>query len=309
MTPDMSVWTGRVDAADGPDAVRWHQRVQPASLGCEPGVALLGFACDEGVRRNGGRVGAKEAPPVVRRALANLAWHHSKPVYDAGDVACDDGKMEDAQDRLADAVAELIAGKHRPLVIGGGHETAWGTFQGIKRAEPRARVGVINIDAHFDLRGDAVPNSGTPFAQVARWCAEHAEPFWYFALGVSQQSNTRALFDKADSLGVVYQLDFCLAPWELQQVHELVEMFARQCDAVHLSIDLDVLPASVMPAVSAPASGGVQLEAVERLMNRTLALGKVAAMDVVEFNPRHDPDGRGAKIAARLAWHAARNWG
>jgi formiminoglutamase len=308
MTPDMSVWTGRVDAADGPDAVRFHQRVQPLTTGCHSGVALVGFACDEGVRRNGGRVGAKEAPPVVRKALANLAWHHDRPVYDFGDVPCDGEKMEEAQDRLADAVAELLAAKHRPIVIGGGHETAWGTFRGLKAATPQAAIGVINIDAHFDLRGDATPNSGTPFAQVARWCEEHAEPFRYFALGVSQQSNTRALFDKADALGVVYQHDFDLMPWQLEQVHQLVEMFAKQCDAIHLSIDLDVLPAGVMPAVSAPASGGVALDAVERLMNRTLALGKVAAVDVVEFNPHHDPDGRGAKVAARLAWHAARNW-
>lgn len=308
MMPDMTIWTGRVDTADGPDAVRFHQRVQPLTPGCHSGVALVGFACDEGVRRNGGRVGARDAPPVVRRALANLAWHHPRPVYDAGDVACDDTNLETAQDRLADAVAELIAAKHRPVVLGGGHETAWGTFRGMKAAMPRARVGVINIDAHFDLRGDAVPNSGTPFAQIAGWCRDHAEPFRYFPLGVSQQANTRALFDKADSLGVVYQHDFDLMPWELEPVHELVEMFARQCDAIHLSVDLDVLPAGVMPAVSAPASGGVPLEVVERLMNRTLALGKVAAVDIVEFNPRFDPDGRGAKVAARLAWHAARNW-
>src|SRR5882724_2668225 len=120
--PDMSVWTGRVDA-DGPRAVRWHQRVQPLTPGCHSGVALVGFACDEGVRRNGGRVGAKDGPRVVRQALANLAWHQEHPVYDAGDVAYNDEKMEAAQDRLGESVANVIAAGHRPLVIGGGHET------------------------------------------------------------------------------------------------------------------------------------------------------------------------------------------
>ncbi len=37
--PDMSVWTGRVDAADGPDALRWHQMVKPLSPDCEPGTS------------------------------------------------------------------------------------------------------------------------------------------------------------------------------------------------------------------------------------------------------------------------------
>src|SRR5688572_25419257 len=82
------VWTGRVDAADGELAVRWHQRVKPLEAGAAPGVVLLGFPSDEGVRRNGGRPGAKDGPRAIRGALANLAWRHSQPVYDAGDVAC-----------------------------------------------------------------------------------------------------------------------------------------------------------------------------------------------------------------------------
>ena len=48
----MSVWTGRVDEADGPRALRWHQMVQPLAADSPPGIVLIGFACDEGVRRN-----------------------------------------------------------------------------------------------------------------------------------------------------------------------------------------------------------------------------------------------------------------
>ena len=106
--PDMSVWTGRVDAADGPDALRWHQMVKPLAPGAEPGIVLVGFACDEGVRRNGGRVGAKDGPRAIRAALANLAWHQSCPVYDAGDVRCDDSDMEGAQSRLAKSIAREL---------------------------------------------------------------------------------------------------------------------------------------------------------------------------------------------------------
>ena len=216
---------------------------------------------------------------------------------------------EDAQTQLAEAVAELIAAGHRPLVIGGGHETAWGTFKGIKRALPQAAVGVINIDAHFDLRGDQPANSGTPFAQIARWCEAHEQPFRYFALGVSRPSNTAALFDTADALGVRYQLDSDLMPWRLEPVFERIEAFAAPCAAIHLSIDLDVLPAAVMPAVSAPAARGVALDVVEALVEKILSLGKTVAVDVVEFNPAFDPDGRAARVAARLAWLVARNIG
>ena len=67
---DMSVWQGRQDPEDGELALRWHDRVQPWQENREPGVVLLGFACDEGVRRNKGRVGAAGAPLAVRKLLA-----------------------------------------------------------------------------------------------------------------------------------------------------------------------------------------------------------------------------------------------
>ena len=304
----MSIWTGRVDHADGPRALRWHQMVKPPSPGSPPGIALIGFACDEGVRRNGGRVGAKDGPVAIRKALANLAWHQDRPVYDAGDVRCDDGDMEGAQARLAEVVASVIRAGHRPLVLGGGHETAWGTFQGITAAKPDAKVGVINIDAHFDLRADEPGNSGTPFNQMARWCDGKKQRFRYLCLGIAQPSNTQGLFERARSLSTEFFRDFDLAPSSIRLIQVQVAEFVKSVDHVHLSIDLDVLPAATMPAVSAPAACGVPLESVEPLAGRTLADGKVVATDLVELNPALDADGRGARTAARLAWIVAHRW-
>jgi formiminoglutamase len=306
--PDMSVWTGRVDAADGPRALRWHQMVAPLTPDSPPGVVLIGFACDEGVRRNGGRVGAKDGPRAIRQALANLAWHQESPVYDSGDVVCDSGDMEGAQVRLAEVVAEVIATGHRPLVLGGGHETAWGTFQGIVAAKPNARVGVINIDAHLDLRADEPGNSGTSFAQIARWCRAFNRPFRYLCLGAAEPANTKALLERARELKAEWFRDFDLGPWSLRAVQMVVAQFVESVDHVHLSIDLDALPAAVMPAVSAPAACGVPLESVEPLAGRILADGRTVATDLVELNPTFDIDGRGARVAARLAWIVARRW-
>ncbi len=307
--PDMSVWTGRVDTADGPDALRWHQMVKPLVPDGEPGVVLVGFACDEGVRRNGGRVGAKDGPSAIRASLANLAWRESQAVYDAGDVRCDNGDMEGAQSRLAEVVAEAIRVGHRPLIIGGGHETAWGTFQGIvATTKPKAKIGVINIDAHLDLRADEPGNSGTPFAQIARWCETNRRPFRYLCLGVAEPANTKALFARAEELKAEWFRDFDLGPWSIQIIQRVVAEFVESVDHVHLSIDLDVLPAATMPAVSAPAACGVPLESVEPLAGRILADGKVVATDIVELNPAFDIDSRGARTAARLAWIVAERW-
>ncbi len=303
--PDMSVWTGRIDAADGPNALRWHQMVKPLAADSPPGVALIGFACDEGVRRNGGRVGAKDGPRAIRAALGNLAWHQNRPVYDAGDVCCDDGDMEGAQTRLAEAVERAIRAGHRPLVLGGGHETAWGTFQGIVAARPGASVGVINIDAHLDLRADEPGNSGTPFNQIANWCAKHRRPFRYLCLGTSVASNTAALFDRATALGATFVPDFAFDPPHSDMVYTCVRDFVGTVDIIHLSVDLDVLPAATMPAVSAPAGGGVPLAWVNSLSRIVLSYQKTAAIDVVELNPALDVDRNSARVAARITWDIA----
>jgi formiminoglutamase len=307
---DMTVWKGRTDPADGPKALRWHQMVKP-HVSKAAGIALLGFACDEGVRRVGGRVGAKKGPRAIRQALANLAWPRGQtPVFDAGDITCPDGGLDRAHAEQTQAVAELLNHGSRVFVLGGGHEAAWGSYSGLAAAADAAvKVGVINVDAHLDLRSDWPPTSGTSFNHIAEWCRENGREFHYLCLGASEAANTGALFDRAEQLGADWRLDTQLAPWALAETLAAVDKFIAGVDLVHLSIDLDVLPAAVMPAVSAPAARGVPLESVEAIVSHVFhRTNQVAVVDLVELNPAFDPDGRGAAVAARLAWQIAREW-
>ncbi|AUH53159.1 formimidoylglutamase [Chromobacterium sp. ATCC 53434] len=304
---DMKIWTGRVDAAEGEAAKRWHQAVQAMPEGGAPGIAIIGFACDEGVRRNQGRVGAAGGPQALRKALANLAYHPTLPLYDAGDVACADGDLEAAQRRLGETVAQVIAAGHLPLVLGGGHETAYGHWLGLSAAHPDKRIGVINFDAHFDLRQADEATSGTPFAQIAADCSRHGRVFRYLCLGVAETANTQALFDTARQLGAEWRLDTDMNGWQLADIRGQLAEFLDSVDAVYLTIDLDVLPAAQMPAVSAPAGYGVDIAVVEALTSRIAKSGKLAGADLVEFNPQYDIDSHGAKAAARLAWSLSRH--
>jgi formiminoglutamase len=306
---DMSVWTGRDDTpTEGPEALQWHQRIQPCMAQKDRGVVLVGFACDEGVKRNGGRPGAVEGPKALRRALANLAWHQDHPVYDTGDVNCVNADLENAQQKLAVQIAELVMADQRPLTLGGGHETAWGTIQGLFRARPKSSIGLINIDAHFDLRAADRSTSGTPFAQAASLCQKTERRYCYFCFGIAEPANTAALFKRAHELDVLWRLDTDLHAGRLADDLNRVSRFIAGCDLVYLSLDLDVLPGSVMPAVSAPAGRGVQPEVVEAILAEVASSGKLAATDVVEFNPQFDRDGCAARVAAGLIWRIARLW-
>ncbi len=324
------LWQGRDDKEDGELGTRVHHVVQntPASelKNDEAGVCLLGFESDAGVKRNKGRVGAKHAPDAIRSALANMAWHQSRSIVDLGNVVCENDELEASQMLCAEVIACGL--KTAPVItLGGGHEVAWASFQGLAKLlqeqqeqqehpEPPV-VGIINFDAHFDLRSfdlnnvenkahSVLPSSGTPFNQIAQLCQQKGWPFQYACLGVSRASNTAALFQRADQLNVWYVEDRDLT--STQQLAQMTQLkqFISQCDRLYLTIDLDVFPAATAPGVSAPAARGVSYEAIAPFMDEILSQKqKLILADIAEYNPDFDIDNQTARLAARLCWDIA----
>lgn len=307
--PQLPDWHGRDDTpAEGPEAVRWHQKVIPWTVQSKPGFTLLGFACDEGVCRNLGRVGSAQAPEKIRQTLSNLAWHHASPLYDAGNVSCQHQALEAAQEQLGNAVSLLLKSGQQPIVLGGGHETAWGTYLGLHDTLKNRTLGIINLDAHFDLRQSSDAHSGTPFAQIAEHCQAFNRPFHYLCAGVSEAANTKALFQRAASLKAKLITDEELTLSRYQNSLDTLCSFINQVDCLYLSIDLDVLPIATMSAVSAPAAFGVQQEVIMHIIQMVAKSGKLLVADIVEYNPLLDHDHAGARVAARLIWHLTKYW-
>ncbi|OFK66872.1 formimidoylglutamase [Corynebacterium sp. HMSC074A09] len=291
-------WSGRSDGP-GPKHARWHSVVRPLDVAkpqAEPGVALLGFASDEGVERNHGRPGAAAGPAALRDALGSLALHHTHPLYDAGTITTQGTDLEAAHERLSDAVETLSRAGHLPIILGGGHETAFGSHSGAFRA--LGPLQIINLDAHFDLRTANMPTSGTPFKQISELVGR--EDFDYSVLGISRPNNTPVLFDEASALGVTVVLDEELLNMDRTQVRDTVARICSGTKPIHLSIDLDVLPADQAPGVSAPAGLGVPVNIIRELALAIAATGRLALVDVVELNPTFDTDAHTAKLAARL---------
>jgi formiminoglutamase len=315
---DSSVWTGRRDTGELGDTARLFERVRPYEA-CAPvagAPVLIGFCCDEGVRRNQGRVGAAHAPRALRRALAGLPAHRLNACFDAGDIHCAGEDLEGAQAALSEQVHRVLASGARPIVLGGGHEVAWGTYGGLRRwlderaqaapvqggAERARRLLVVNFDAHFDLRTTRPGNSGTPFDQIARDCEARATVLTYACLGVSELSNTAALFARADAIGAHYALDLDMQERHLNERLAQLDRLIDAADDIYLTIDLDVLPASVVPGVSAPAALGVPLAVVEAMIMRVRESEKLRVADIAEYNPEYDQDNRSARAAARLIY-------
>lgn len=312
-------WKGRVDKHDGELGLRWHQAVKlldlsnkvPDVISGDVAFAFLGFCCDEGVRRNQGRVGAVGGPAALRAAMASFAYHLPEEVglYDAGDVLCTNGNLEEAQEQLGRKVAVLLQHGYRPLVLGGGHETAYGHFLGLEKTMEHAQLGILNFDAHFDLRSySQQSSSGTPFLQIADRLQSQGQVFKYNVLGLQEYGNTPILFQTADDLGVAFTMADKVQMHRVVQLEQELQLFLDEVDQVYVTVDMDVFAAAYAPGVSAVNALGLQPEVVLELLRQVIESGKLLSLDVAELNPSLDIDNRTAKLGAAILYHVVSRW-
>lgn len=298
----MKYWQGRLDG----DEASYHKIFQRISLtGDSENIrandfVLHGFAVDEGVRRNKGRVGAKDAPNVIRQSMAGFpVFDPGFLLHDSGDVYCTDGNLENAQQHLAGAVSKVLSKGAKSVVLGGGHEVTFAHYSGIKNAFPGKKTGVINIDAHFDCREPEEgvgASSGTSFWQIA---TEGNNNCLY--IGIQQNSNTRHLFNFVEQNGMPYILADEIFYENLPSLYQKVDAFAGSVDVLYVTICMDVFNAAIAPGVSAVAYNGIFADAAfMRLYRHILSNKKLLALDVAEVNPVYDIGDRTARLAAAL---------
>jgi formiminoglutamase len=106
-----NIWQGRLDGEE----LLFHRIFQRAREESNydlisPGDFVVhGFAVDEGVRRNKGRQGAKDAPDIIRKNMANFpVILPDFSLLDFGNITCDDENLEHTQNDLAKKVSKVL---------------------------------------------------------------------------------------------------------------------------------------------------------------------------------------------------------
>ena len=182
---------------------------------------------------------------------------NKQQLFDVGDVDCPDTNMEGAQELLTDTVAALLKKNTFPILLGGGHDIVYGHYNGIKKhllsKNKRPSIGIINFDAHFDLRDDAKEsNSGTPFYQIAN----ENEPFHYLCLGIRKDANDRKLFETASEMDVTYVMQNTFRIEFVKEINTWIRAFMDKVQYVYVTLDLDGFSSAYAPGVSAPSPMG-----------------------------------------------------
>lgn len=270
----------------------------------KPGeVALWGAPDDEGIRMNGGRLGAALAPDAIRRAFYKMTppprGPFSKTIHDLGNLVIE-GSLAERHERVREISRELHSRGALTISLGGGHDYGFPDAAGFLDRYAKQEPLVVNFDAHLDVRPTEKGfHSGTPFRRILE---AFPQAFEFWELGLQPQCNSRAHADwaEAQSAKLVFLEDMRVSG---------PEVFFPETDRrrpCFLSLDLDVFSSKEAPGCSASYASGLLLEDFLPWLRFFIQSFDVRGIGFYEVSPPLDTDARTSKLAALILFHALR---
>lgn len=287
------LWNGRLDSYEEIDLRLW-QVVQEIKEAQEAGgVCFVGYDTDDGVVRNLGRKGAESGSNAIRKAIQSFPQLKGLKVYDYRNL--EKKSVEEAQKEYSEKVADVLKKGIFPIGLGGGHDIAYGSYLGIRKAHPDKKIGIINFDAHLDMRPyDKGRTSGTSFKEIM----DNDKNAQYAIVGFQKMGNTERLIKTAEAFNVLILEEECSEELIIKSLKE----FIKKVDIVYVTFCMDVFDASTAPGVSAPVVMGLDPKKGKRLLRFLMETEKVVCVDFAEVNPVYDIDNMTAKLAGCLIY-------
>jgi agmatinase len=211
-------------------------------------------------------------------------------VLDLGDVEMPSGETETSLRRLEERVMTVASAGVIPIILGGDHTIALPDVTGVARHVGWGRVSVIHFDAHADT-GDSQMGSlyghGTPMRRLIESGACRGDRF--LQIGLRGYWPEPATLDWMASQGMrSFEMTEIVRRGLDAVLDEAMRIATNDCDAVFLSIDVDVVDPGSAPGTGTPEPGGLTsrqlLDAVRRIAMET----PLGGVDVVEVSPPYD---------------------
>ncbi|HTE30785.1 MAG TPA: arginase [Chryseolinea sp.] len=238
------------------------------------------------------------------------------------------------EERVCLEVYETIWEEFFPLIIAGDHSTAYGTIAGIKKSDPKIRLGVIWIDAHADFHTPFTTPSGNMHGMaLAMACGiDNLEckvndprgetlEYWEQIKNVGLPGPkiypddivfiaVRDLEKPENYLVNKYNVNFIetedVKKSGAAQIANTALQMLDHCDLIYVSFDVDSLDSRISTGTGTPVPNGLTVEEA-RILNGELAKShKVCAWEIVEVNPTLDTENRMAESAFEIIESTAR---
>lgn len=262
-------------------------------------VALLGAPMEAGSVTPGR---CDLAPAALRQSLRRLSTYDlvaglelDLAINDLGDVPLRGLMPADGFASLRDAVARSLARYDLTLLIGGNNAITRPAAHGF--AEPLEAIGLITLDAHFDMREtDEGPRNGNP----VRCLLEDGLPGANICqIGLAPFANTKKMHEDALAAGIsVYDIEFVLAEGIEAAIDDALERLSH-VEAILVDFDIDVIDRGQFPGAPGARPGGLPVWDFFRAARRLAEEERVRLVDLTEFDPSLDPGDLSGLTAAR----------
>ncbi len=244
------------------------------------------------------------APATVRAACKRMSVYDLETetdlsalrVFDAGDAPVAEKEPAAALAPLVEQLAPLTASHSLTILLGGNNAV---TRPAAHALDPSLqRVGLLTLDAHFDLRDtDCGLTNGNPVQALI----EDGMPGDHIAqIGLLPFANTKKAHNKAKAAGIyVATAAACRAQGLAAIAANALERLAQRCDAIVVDFDIDVIERGHMPGAPGARPGGVTPQDFFDAARLICAHPKVRCVDLTEFDPSLDVASISALTAAR----------
>ena len=244
--------------------------------------------------------GARRGPEAIFAASKNLELFDSElmqdtsrcGIYTMGELEPNVNSRRENAEAVEAAVARVLKAGKFPVTIGGDHSITLGAVRAAKKKFPG--IGMLVFDAHPDLM-DEFEGSRFGHANVTR--RVHELGVTVALAGVRTAARDELDYARQNNLVIVHPRDLLKNP---EAIHRALSALPRR---IYLSIDIDVLDPSEMPATGAPEPGGLRWYDMMDILHRVVAEKQIVGFDVVELCPipgNVAPDFLACKLIYRL---------
>ena len=241
------------------------------------------------------------APQLLRKALKRIARYDVETrreiatgIADHGDVALAGLTIEQATPLIRDAVA-ASAEAHALTLLAGGNNAV--TRPAVLALGESAKVGLITLDAHFDMRDlDSGLSNGNP----VRALIEDGLPGANIAqVGLAPFANSRAMHEDALAAGNLVVTIGDVRAQGLRAGIERALDHVTHCETLLVDCDIDVIDRAQMPGAPGARAGGMAAQDFFAAVRLLASDPRVRVIDLTEWDPSLDPSDLSALTAAR----------
>lgn len=277
-----------------------------------PDVAIVGAPFDVATTN---RPGARFGPRALRAAAYHPGTYHLGlgievfdwlHVVDAGDAWCPHGQTERSHANIRERVREVARRGITPIVVGGDHSVTWPAATAVADVVGYGRLGMVHFDTHADTADTIEGNlasHGTPMRRLIESGAVRGRNFVQIGL--------RGYWPPAEVLAWMREQGL---RWHLMEevtergvdavIDDAVAEALDDCDALYVSVDIDVLDPAFAPGTGTPEPGGMTTVELLRAIRRLVLAAPVVALDVMEVAPAYDWADLTVNAAHRVIYEA-----